>query len=147
MALPMTPTPNPGMAAAPPPPMAAGGMPMAPRPDMAPGGAPGAAGGFPAMLAQLAQKGQAGQLPPEIMTVLTFLAGMGFEPFSKATERLRPPQPKTAAGRDNMAAGPGAAPNPQLVQMAQALAARRAGMVPGMNPMGAPPVTPRLPIA
>lgn len=146
MALPMTLPPTAGASggmAAPPPTM---GMPpgmMGPAPGMAQ-----AQGGpdFVKLMAQLAQKGQGGQLPPEVMTILTFLAGVGADPFSKVVERMRGPQPKTAAGKDAKAAAPGAAPNPQLAQVAQLIAARR-GMMPGMQPLGAPPMMPPTPVA
>lgn len=76
--------------------------------------------------------------------ILTFLAGMGFDPFTRAMDKLR--GPKAAAGKpmqaDAQRAAPGMAVNPQIAQLLARVAAARQGGAPGMPGMptsGAPP--------
>lgn len=90
------------------------------------------------MMGMLTQRGLKGELPPQAMTILTFLAGVGLEPFSKAMERVRGPQAKAGAmGRDARGAGQQST-SPQMAQLARLMMQR--GQMPGMStPMGAPP--------
>lgn len=93
---------------------------------------------FGKLMGALTQRGLQGQLPPQAMTILAFLAGAGLDTFSKAMERIRGPQAKGGAvAKDARSAGQQGM-SPQMAQIAQAM--MRRGQQPGMNtPMGAPP--------
>lgn len=127
--------PLPGMT--PPPTGGAGMPPQTAVPGAAPSGGPGGMMDFGKMMGALTQRGMNGQLPPEAMTLLVFLAGTGFENFARTMEKLRGPKP-TATSRDASRGAPGAAVPPNIAQLAQ-LAALRGGVGGAPRPMGGMP--------
>ena len=107
-----------------------------------PAGASPQAGQMPGnmgqMLAALTQRAQSGQLPQQAIMILTFLAGMGMEPFSRVTDKLRGPKQmpgKNPVQADAMRASPGMAVNPQIAQLLARVAAARQGGASGMPGM------------